>query len=60
LSFIHSAVSIEDNTDTDYSYIRWDVPYLATCKAGTLTIALSIATANTDYLWQTTPAHLTV
>ena len=60
LSFIHSAVSIEDNPDTDYSYIRWDVPYLATCKAGTLTIALSIATANTDYLWQTIPAHLTV
>lgn len=61
LSFIHSPVSIEENpVDTDYSYIRWDVPYLATCKAGTLTIALSIATENADYLWQTTSAHLTV
>lgn len=61
LSFIHSTVSIEENpVDTDYSYIRWDVPYLATCKAGTLTIALSIATKNADYLWQTIPAHLTV
>jgi hypothetical protein len=61
MSFIHSEVVIEPHEDEEYCIIRWDVPYLATIKPGTLTIALSIADAdNKNYLWQTIPARLTV
>lgn len=63
MSFIHSVVdSIEDiDNDSMYAYIRWTVSYVATMKAGALTVALSIAdNNNSEYLWQTTPVKLTV
>jgi hypothetical protein len=62
MSFVHNRVSIEEIDDeNNYAYIRWNVPYLATIKSGALTIAISVSdTYDTNYLWQTVPAILTV
>ena len=71
INFIHSEVSYDvEKTDNDptYAYLIWNVPYLATINAGSLTIAISIANktdpmtgeGSSDYLWQTIPAKLTV
>lgn len=67
MTFIHSTVVIEETDNPEYCYIRWNVPYLATIKAGTLKIAISIENVDNQdqndeaiYLWQTLPATLTV
>lgn len=56
--------NLESIDGVDYMLVKWVVPYAATKKAGTLTIALSVVGSIEDgadyYIWQTQPASLTI
>lgn len=75
INFIHSSLTYEeflesdsDPDKSDYIYLIWNVPYLATIQAGILTFAISVindvisidSPQRITYLWQTLPAQLTV
>ena len=50
----------EDPQNSDYMILCWTVPLIATREAGNLQIALSVMNDVADYVWQTSPATLTV
>lgn len=42
----------------DWILLKWNIPYIATAKAGTVKFALAVLGAN--YVWQTKPSSFTV
>ena len=48
-----------NESDEQWIYLKWIVPFAATKTAGDLTIALAVLN-NSTYIWQTVPTKLTV